>query len=199
MPAFLGVFSFAIFTVAFIGIIVGLIIGIARKRWKTLKYSSLICGVALAAVVAIGIATDSGDSETTRSSATPTNVARATATPVNVAQATATPVIAQMTATPDASPLTANQERYLDALAKFQEKVYAPSALLDETPERAVCIAALEFSVVGIDPMNQSTHPSDKQVVATQEFADLQEQIFNAVINCTFMGLLTPEDIEAFK
>ena len=214
MPAFLGVLILLVFTASFIGIIVGLIIGIALKRWQTLKYSSIACGIALAA---IGLAIILNDSETTSPStgsssvamatpipqptATPANVALPTATPVNVARATATPVVAQITATPDASPLTANQVRYFDALAEFQEKMYALSlsASFDETSERAVCIAVLEFGVAGIDPMNQSTHPSDKQVVATQEFADLQEQIVNAMINCTLMGILTPEDIDAFK
>ena len=199
MQIFIAWISLVAFIAAFIGIIVGLIIGATHKRWQTLKYSSIVFGIALIVLVAIVLAPDSNNSETTSASATPTNVARATATPVNVARVTATPVIAQMTATPDASPLTVNQERYFDALAEFQEKMYALSASFDETSERAVCIAVLEFSVVGIDAMNQSTHPNDKQMVATQEFADIQEQILNAVINCTFMGLITPEDIEAFK
>ena len=214
MPAFLGVLILLVFTASCIGIIVGLIIGIALKRWQTLKYSSIVCGIAVAVIVLAIIFNDSETTSTSTSSssvamatpipqptATPANVALPTATPVNVARATATPVVAQITATPDASPLTANQVRYFDALAEFQEKMYALSlsASFDETSERAVCIAVLEFSVMGIDAMNQSTHPNDKQMVATQEFADMQDQILNAVINCTFMGLITPDDIEALK
>lgn len=89
LPAFLGVISFLVFAAAFIGIIVGLIIGISRKRWQTLKYSSIICGIALAVlVIAFIIDTEITDTTSTASNQPPrlsppsaSTSSRATATP----------------------------------------------------------------------------------------------------------------------
>ena len=171
MLPFLGVFSFAIFMAAFIGIIVGLIIGIARKRWKTLKYSSIICGIALAAVVAIGIATDSGDSETTIASATPTKVARATAKPV----------VEQM---------TANQRRFETA----RKNLIASSDLANASPNlsnvRAACRASLKLAVAMRD-MEESAHPRDQLIPATQWFADLGQATLAGATSCVLNGFIT--------
>ena len=56
--------SVAVIFAAFVAIIVGLIIGIARKRWRVLKWSTATFGVAfLLLVVAVGFDTASDDSE----------------------------------------------------------------------------------------------------------------------------------------
>ena len=72
LPVFLGLTSLAVFTPAFIGIIVGLIIGISHKRWQTLKYSSIVCGIALAVLVlAVIIDSDESTSTSTASNLSP--------------------------------------------------------------------------------------------------------------------------------
>lgn len=51
---------------ALISVVVGLIIGIARKRWKALKYSSIVFGVSLALLVSASmLGSACGDSAAT--------------------------------------------------------------------------------------------------------------------------------------
>ena len=60
----LGLVSFAVILAAFVALLVGLVIGIARKRWRVLKWSAATCGVAfLLLVVAIAFDTASDNSE----------------------------------------------------------------------------------------------------------------------------------------
>ena len=62
MWAALGLTSLFVAVIAFVGVIVGLIIGIARKRWKVLQWSAVICGVAFVLLIVV-VALDSGDDE----------------------------------------------------------------------------------------------------------------------------------------
>ena len=101
---------------ALISVVVGLIIGIARKRWKALKYSSIVFGVSIALLVtvaALGSAFD--DSETTSAqttTATLTHTPRPTFTPeaIVAAQTSSSATTAAIVDTPASTntPLTTN-------------------------------------------------------------------------------------------
>ena len=65
----LGIISALFMLAAFVVIVVGLVIGIARKRWKVLKWSAAVCGISLVILI-IAVALDGGfdDSENARAS-----------------------------------------------------------------------------------------------------------------------------------
>ena len=66
----LGIASILVLMSAVIGVIVGLIIGIARKRWRVLKWSAVICGIAFVLLM-VAVAGDGGfeESDGSRASA----------------------------------------------------------------------------------------------------------------------------------
>lgn len=78
----LAIVSFLVGLAGFIGIIVGLIVGIARKRWKALKWSAIIGGVAFVLLI-VGVAGDGGFEESgNAATSTRLSASRPTATPV---------------------------------------------------------------------------------------------------------------------
>ena len=221
MVVFIGLTSLVVCAAAVIGIIVGLIIGITRKRWKTLKSSSIVCGVALVAFVLAIIFTDS---ETTSTSTSTSSIPIATpiattsspaislstpaptntplppiATPANVVQATATAVVVQMTTTPNITPLTTTQQRFLTAYENFTAIRDALDTALDASTARAACQANLEL-VVTIRDVAQSTDQRDRLLAATEFFADMREASMDSVIACMGNNFITDEEfIEANK
>ena len=85
----LGIVSFLVGLAAFIGIIIGLIVGIARKRWKVLKWSAAACGVSLVLlIVAVAMDTRADEPPDTGTTSASMSGSVATAQP----QPTATPV-----------------------------------------------------------------------------------------------------------
>ncbi|MDE2688319.1 MAG: hypothetical protein OXI16_12600 [Chloroflexota bacterium] len=85
----LGIVSFLVGLAAFIGIIVGLIVGIARKRWKVLRWSTAACGVSLVLlIVAVAMDTRSDEPRDTGTTSATISGPVATAQP----QPTATPI-----------------------------------------------------------------------------------------------------------
>ena len=66
----IGIISFLAMLASLVAIIVGLVIGIARKRWSVLKWSSIACAVAFVLLI-VAIAIDSGSDDSQAASASP--------------------------------------------------------------------------------------------------------------------------------
>ena len=68
----LGLICFFVVLVALVGVVVGLIIGIARKRWDVLVWSGVICGIAFVLfIIAVAMDDAFNDSESERISEIP--------------------------------------------------------------------------------------------------------------------------------
>ena len=129
----LGMISLVVVIAAFVGTIVGLIIGIVRKRWNVLKWCAVICGVGFALlIVAVAFDTSNDDSESeTASLDAPSSVTSAQPATTPVPPSTPTP---EPTATPipTATPLPrvsaselarAYEANEVAAKTKYEEKV----------------------------------------------------------------------------
>lgn len=76
-----AVISFLTLTASLIGILVGLIIGIARKRWTTIKYCSVIFGIVLVLIIIISNVAPDGSFDTSESENAIEEALKPTATP----------------------------------------------------------------------------------------------------------------------
>ena len=101
-----GIISFAVMLVALAGIFVGLIIGVIRRQWRILKWSSVIAGIAFVLMIA-GIALVGGFSESendTASAPEPANTPVIIPTLEPVATKTPTPALPTNTPAPTNTP-----------------------------------------------------------------------------------------------
>ena len=141
----LGIISLLVILAALIGVVVGLIIGITRKSWKALKWSSIVLGVAFVLLIVVVIidsgVEDSGDENAAATSQSPITSSEPTTIPAppDTSQPIATPTLAptatpQPTATPiptatpvprvSASELAqAYDANEVAAKAKYEEKI----------------------------------------------------------------------------
>lgn len=70
----LAAISVLVGAAAFISVVVGLVIGFTRKRWKVLKYSSIAFGVSLALLVTVAALGSAFENSTSASAQTPTPI-----------------------------------------------------------------------------------------------------------------------------